>query len=110
MVKFGRVLFFIVVSTASGIIFAESPEWVLKTTYLNRENKVLEVREDLGLVKIDTGLQSNLRRGALCRVYRDKEYIGDVVIIESEKTKSVAMITSDIKIKTGDAVYITPAN
>lgn len=110
MVKIGRVLFYTVVITAMGISFADSPEWVLKTTYLNRVNKVLEVNEDLGLVRIDTGTQSNLRRGAVCKVYRDKEYIGDVVIIESEKTKAVAMITSDIKIKTGDAVYITPAN
>lgn len=109
MVTFGRVIFLLVIFTM-GICFAESPEWVLKTTYLNRENKVLTVDEDLGLVRIDTGAQSNLRRGAVCRVYRDKEYIGDVVIIESEKTKAVAMITSDIKIKTGDAVYITPAN
>lgn len=109
MAIFGRVIFLLVFFTM-GICFAESPEWVLKTTYLNRLNKVLEVNEDLGLVKIDTGTQSNLRRGAVCKVYRDKEYIGNVVVIESDKTKAVAMITSDIKIKTGDAVYITPAN
>ena len=110
MATFGRVIFYTVVLSAIGICFAESPEWVLKTTYLNRVNKVLEVNEDLGLVRIDTGSQSNLRRGAVCKVYRGKEYIGNVVIIESEKTRAVAMITSDIKIKTGDAVYITPAN
>ncbi len=110
MVSFGKVIFLTLVLTFSEICFAESPEWVLKNTYLNRENNVLEVREDLGLIRIDTGSQSNLRRGAFCKVYRGKQYIGDVVIVESEKDKSVAMITSDIEIKKGDVVYITPAN
>lgn len=110
MVTFGKVLFFAAITIVSNLCFAETPEWVLKTSYLNRINRVLEVRDDLGLVRIDTGSQSNLRRGAICKVYRDKEYIGDIVIVESNKTKSVAMITSDIKIEKGDAVYITPAN
>ncbi len=110
MTSFGKVVVFGAVLTAMGIAFAESPDWALKNSYLNRVNRVLETNERLGLIKIDTGSQSNLRRGALCKVYRGKQYIGDVVVVESKKDKSVAMITSDIKIEKGDAVYITPAN
>ncbi|MBQ6534152.1 MAG: hypothetical protein IJI37_03195 [Opitutales bacterium] len=110
MANFGKVAFFSALATALGTCFAEAPEWALKTTYLNRANTVVEVREDLGLIKIGTGSQSNLRRGAVCGVYRGKNYIGDVVIVESSKDKAVAMIKSDIKIEKGDAVYITPAN
>lgn len=110
MVNFGKVLFALAVLTVGQPIFAESPEWVLKTTCLQRVNKVLEVRDDLGLVKIDTGSQSNLLTGAVCRVYRNKKHVGDVVVVDSDKTAAVAMITSDIKIEKGDAVYITPAN
>ena len=110
MVNFGKVLLVCAVAAVGQSIFAESPEWVLKTTYLQRVNKVLEVRDDLGLVKIDTGSQSNLLTGAICRVYRNKQHVGDVVIVDSDKTTAVATIISDIKIEKGDAVYITPAN
>ena len=110
MAGFGKVVFFFALTAAGLACFAESPEWVLKTNYTNRVNRVSEARDDLGIVRIDTGSQSNLRRGAICKVYRDKKYIGDVVVVESDKTRAVAMVTSDISVEKGDAVYITPAN
>jgi len=110
MANFGKVIFLSAALAATGMCFAESPDWVLKQLYTKRPMKVAEVYSKLGLVEIDSGSQSNLRSGAFCKIYREGKYVGDVVVVDSNKTKAVAMLTSDITVQKGDAAYITPAN
>ena len=110
MVNFGKVLFLTAAVAAAEICFAESPDWVLKDGSLGRAGRVIEVLDGFGLIKIDTGLQGNLRRGAVCRVVGKDGSVRKVVVVEADGRKSVAMVMSDIKVEKGDAVYITLAN
>lgn len=113
MTTFGKVIVFAASLIATQIVsLAESPKWPLKTTYSTIEAKVINVTAEgnVTLVTIDTGSQSNLRIGAVCKAYRGKESVGDIVIVEATKTKCVGIVKKDAKVLKGDTVSITPAN
>ena len=111
MARLGAVLF-IGLSLTIKLAVANTPDWALKDSYTAKSALIVEVnREGIAdLVKINTGSQSNLRIGAQCMVLRDGLHIGDIVIVESGKDRSIGLALDGSEIQNGDAVRITPAN
>lgn len=111
MARFGAVVFTGILMSLK-LACADTPDWALKDSYTAKSAIIVEVnREGIAdLVKINTGSQSNLRIGAQCMVLRDGLHIGNIVIVESGKDRSVGLALDGSEIQNGDAVRITPAN
>ena len=110
MAKTGTVLLAALMGIT--ISFADTPDWALKGSYVYKTAKVTEVNKDgiADLIKIDTGSESNLRIGAHCKILRDGLHVGDIVIVEADRNKSIGLALDGSVIQNGDAVRITPAN
>ena len=93
-------------------LWGKSPDWVLKGNYANRIVRVSEVvrTEKADIVKVDTGLESNLRIGAVCSVRRNGENVGNIVLVDSSEGVSVGLALDGAEIRKGDSVHITPSN
>jgi len=115
MVNFGTAFF----ASAAGIFLlsvavcsAENPDWVLKTDYMNKPVVVaaVDAAGPAQLALISSGLNGNFRIGAFCTAFRDKKPVGNMIVVDASRDKCVALALDGAAFKSGDAVYITPAN
>lgn len=109
MGMFGKVLS--VFALTMLVSFAEAPRWITKDNCYRAENRgrVVEVvpSDSADLVVIDTGLQSNVRIGAVCSAASKTGKPGKVVIVEASESKSVGLVITNTEIAKGAEVYIT---
>jgi|GEM_PF-6189393 len=109
MARLGKVLFISIFSTVS--VFASSPRWITKDNLYSTGNRpaVLEVRpaETADLVIINTGLEGNLREGAICLAENPDKTTAKMVIVASKRGRSVGLVISETEVRTGAAVSIT---
>lgn len=108
MNRLGKVLLAFVFST---LISFATPSWITKDNCYKTQNraKVIKViaAENADLVVINSGLQSNLRIGAICSIETEMKEPAKVVIVEATQKKCVGLVITNDEIKTGAAVYIT---
>ncbi len=108
MAGLGKVLFLLITST---LLSFASPLWITKDNCYDVKNrgKVIEVKtaQNADLVVINTGLQSNMRIGAVCSIETQTRKIAKIVIVEASQTKSVGLLITNTEVQKGDAVYIT---
>lgn len=92
---------------------AESPNWTYRGEASTEAKIAAVVRAGKAeAVVIDKGLKRNFRAGAVCAVRKDgtNEIAANVVVVDSDAEKSVALIIDGAEISEGDKVYIRPAN
>lgn len=92
-----------------GVAFADSiSESVLAKSLDNSEStlKVLKIDNSSAadLVLIDGGLRNGIRAGLLCSAINPDEQIGQVMIVEANLTKSVALVLGDFNLVEGSLV------
>ena len=109
MERFGKAL--LMFACAMSPCFADAPRWITKDNCYKEENRgiVVEVKpsSNADLVVIDTGLQSNLRIGAVCFAQSKAKEPARVVIVEASEKRSVGLVITNTEIEKGAVVYIT---
>ena len=108
MARLGKVLVLLTIST---LLSFASPSWITKDNCYEVKNrgKVIEVKtaQNADLVVINTGLQSNIRIGAICSVKTQTGKIAKILIVEASQDKSVGLLITNTEVQKGAAVYIT---
>lgn len=109
MARLGKVMLLSILSASA--CFAWSPRWITKDNAYDVENRgtVVEVRaaENADLVIIDVGLEGNLREGAICQVLNPDKTKSQIVIVASDRGRSVGLVIAKAEVRKGAAVSIT---
>ena len=94
-----------------GAVRAGVPAFVQESIYSPNAASVSEVISTLAsdVVILDGGLEQGLRLGMVCRVSRGFQSIGELIIIESNRDRSAALIlelVEETTIQAGDVARI----
>lgn len=96
---------------AAPVMFAEAPSFVNESIYSSNAATVSTVVPSLAadLVILEGGLEQGIRLGMVCRVTRGRQSIGELIIIESRRTRSAGLILALVDnstIQAGDIARI----
>jgi len=96
---------------AAPVMFAEAPSFVNESIYSSNAATVSTVVPSLAadLVILEGGLEQGMRLGMVCRVTRGRQSIGELIIIESRRTRSAGLILALVDnstIQAGDIARI----
>ena len=112
MADFGKVMAAIAsglcVSCVAGVA-AEIPDAALRVRGANAP-RIVEIREaqNVRFAIINAGLNSKLRAGVQCAAGEAEK--GGLIVVDASLEKCVALILDGAQPKSGDRVYIIPAN
>jgi hypothetical protein len=96
---------------AASVVRAEVPAFVEESIYTPNAAAVATVEPSLAadVVMLDGGLEQGLRLGMVCRVTRDAQAIGELIIIESRSDRAAGLIlklVDDSTIQAGDIARV----
>lgn len=104
-----RLLLFGLLLTGSSVHGV--PTFIKESLYSPHAASVLSVESTLAsdFVLLGGGLHQGIRRGVICRIFRQSRSIGELVIVQSNSNRSVGLIlklADDSSIQVGDMARI----